>query len=356
MGPSKGRARPRDSRPPDPIDAETAGSSPSVASPGWFDAETSLGTASWTTLARLARRARVSSPLWLAAALIVSAALTLWRARVPPSYDVTVVLRVSDGGVQSTGANLGAGALRAHVNDLAFTSARLLELTHRFPKVFRDVDKDPEAAVTGIREQLTIAITENDFIEERAPSDPPRTARITLAYRSSDPEIAWTIAHELGNLLAGSTLASQRAVLQAEEAAAAAALRRASADMSALAARSLPHGDPRLSAARDRREDAEETLAEARIASRAAEEHQTLRFDVVDPGRVPARIDKARSAVTTMVSTFLIAAMIAWLLAGAFDPRILDGEDLSGLGISLLGPVPALPPRRRQGRAAGPRV
>ena len=54
---------------------------------------------------------------------------------------------------------------------------------------------------------------------------------MTISYRSSDPELAWTIARELSDLVVGSTLAGQKAALEQEQAAAATALKRATDEL-----------------------------------------------------------------------------------------------------------------------------
>ena len=59
------------------------------------------------------------SPVALAIAGL-SMFLVLHSAR---TYTVTVALRVSEGAVQAAGADLGGGALRSHVEDLAFTTS-----------------------------------------------------------------------------------------------------------------------------------------------------------------------------------------------------------------------------------------
>jgi hypothetical protein len=47
--------------------------------------------------------------------------------------------------------------------------------------------------------------------------------------------------------------------------------------------------------------------------------------------------------------TLLLALFAAWLLGGAFDPRVIDAFDLRALGVPVLGTLPRLPTA-----AAGP--
>jgi hypothetical protein len=338
----------------------TSGEPLRVDRASWFDEEAPLGAAGFTAGGRIVRRALISWRTWVAAALVISAGLALWRARVPPRYDVTVVLRVSEGAgpAAASAADLGAGALRTYIEEVAFTTTRLLELMHRYPKAFADVDKDPASSLEDLRLQTTISISGNDFIEVRGPGDPPRSARISIEFRDADPQIAWNMAHDLGDLLIRSTLGGQRAALEREAAAAAAAITRIEAEIAELSRVHTDDSAQLLKTAQERWRAAEQKEVAARIALGEAAAHQALRFDVIDPGQRPARVGKTAPLLTDFLQTLGIMLLVGGLLGGAFDPRLLDAEDLAALGVPLLGRFPALPARRRarEGESAGPRV
>jgi hypothetical protein len=288
-----------------------------------------------------------SWPVWLAAALIVSAGLTFTSARAPRVYQASVIMRVTEGQVAIPGSELGRGALKNHLSELVFTSAHLMELMRRHPGHYGDLKDDPASALENIRGGLTIAVTENDFNEEREPDDPPRSARLQIAYDSRDPEFAFTIATELADMIVTSTLGKQRKQLEREQAAAQALAGRAEADLA-----ELVRGDPmvfdfRTRAARDRVGAAKQQVTAATLALRALTEQQALRFEVIDPGRVPERVDRLSAAVSTFFSTLFTTLLAGLLLAGAFDPRVLDAQDLINLDVTVLGRLPALPHPRR---------
>jgi hypothetical protein len=163
-----------------------------------------------------------------------------------------------------------------------------------------------------------------------------------LSFTAAAPEDAWRITHALVDLLIDSTLARQRAALLREQAGAESAVDRAeqhSGDQTL--------ADRRSSLGRLKTTDAR--AADVRLGLRAAEEQQALRFELVDPGRVPAKATRAvlfRDAAVT----FVMALLAACLLAGAFDPRIIDAADISGAGVAVLGHLPLLP------SAPGPRA
>ena len=123
---------------------------------------------------------------------------------------MTVVLRVTEGAVRTGAAKLSLGALRASVNELAFTRGRLQELMRRRPEAFPHHPADPTLVLEDIRSRIDVSITENDFVEDRAETDPPRSARIAIGYTGATPEIAWTISHDLAEMVIGTALAGQR--------------------------------------------------------------------------------------------------------------------------------------------------
>lgn len=292
----------------------------------------------------MAHRATASWPVWVTAAALVTGVLTVQLARTPPKYTATVVLRVTQGAMRTTD-ELSEGALHNRVTQLTFTRPRLTELVKGHPTDFPGAEKDPDGAYDEIREQMSVEILETDLIQEDPDSDPPRSARISLSFTSSKPEVAWNVAHELADLLIDSALARQRAALMREQAGAASAVESAQ----------LSSGDSTLpgDAVLDRLKAAEAKAANARLDLRAAQEQQSIRFEMVDPGRIPARVTRA-SLIGQSIATLVIALVAAALLAGAFDPRVIDGGDIGPLGLALLGRLPGLPDPPDSGRPGRP--
>jgi hypothetical protein len=313
---------------------------------GWIDDEPRLPAAGWTATKRLLRRARSSWPVWVAAALLVGAVATVMRSRVPIFYSTSVVLRVTEGQSEIPGSLLGEGALRAHLNEQVFTTAQIKELMKRHPGHFGDPESDPAGAMETFGSLFNIDITENDFTEERGAMDPPRSARLQIKFHSLDPEFAFKVARELGDLVIGSTVGRQKEMLERQQAAALAAA--TEADKQFLeAARSDPMlYDIRTRAARDRAALTKQRLEGAMLALRALGEKQALRFEVVDPGEVAVRVRKSSLLLSTFLWALFSSLLGGVLLAGAFDPRVLDAKDLEVLGVPPLGRFPALPARR----------
>lgn len=349
-GPARGeRARGR-SVPPDAAPDATRPAPPA----SWIEEETPILTLMWSTLKRLLRRARASGPIWIVLALAGSGFM-LWRlSRARQHYEVTMMVRVSDGGVGANGAALNGGALRSYINEVAYTTANLEILMRRHPKEFTDIAKDPVAAMAHLDENLTLVWQDNEFLEERGPNDPPRAARIGIEYRATDPDAAWDIAHELADLLVGSTMAGQKADLEREAASAAVTLQRAQSDLTQLV-RNGAQGDAQaIAAARDRWRLAQEADVAAQLSLRAALARQTLRFDVGALGRKPEPINRAAALASGFVTMLFVMLAAAALLAGAFDPRVLEAEDLAPSGLGLLGRFPRLPAGFPNGEGGGP--
>jgi hypothetical protein len=99
---------------------------------------------------------------------------------------------------------------------------------------------------------------------------------------------------------------------------------------------------------------AQEADVAAQLALRAVAERQTLRLNVVSPGRKPERVDRTTTLVTGFVTMLLVMLLLTALLAGAFDPRVLEAEDLVQSGLGLLGRFPALPAGVPNGEGGAP--
>ncbi len=307
--------------------------------------------AAFRALARLIRRGRQSWKTWSLVALSiagVSMFLVLHGAR---TYTVTVALRVSEGAVQSAGADLGGGALRSQVEDLAFTAKHLTELMRKHPQVFGPADRIGSDDLKEMRDNITVVILENDFIAERTGDDPPRAARVEVTYKADNPKVAWTVAQELAELVIGTTMGGARAAIARARTAAAAAVSQAEAraEGAVLADEEAPPDrppgargvDPLVTTANERLQAVGGEESEAELSLKALDARQSLRFEVIDPGQVP--IPVPRVTFPLLIALLAVSLFGAWVLVGALDPRVLDVDDLASAGVVALGSLPALP-------------
>ncbi len=319
---------------------------------GWLESEPALGGATRATLATLARRARHSWAIWVPAAVLVAGLLTLRRARQPETYAVTVVVRAVEGAASGSRAvDVTLGQMRADVDARVFTSERITEIMRRHVVAFPDVADDPSGAVAAFREAMDVTFVENDFVEDREPGAPARSTLIAVGFHAGKPELAWSVAHELTDMLMESSQEGQVRAQKRRAEAADVAVKQATADFDEAARVAAGAPDVRVRIARERLLAAQAAEAAAGFASTAASEHQALRFDVVDGGLQPTRVDRREELVTMFIVLLAAGLATIWLLAGAFDPRVLDAVDLVMLGAPVLGHVPALPSFRNS--AAG---
>jgi hypothetical protein len=330
-----------------------AAAKPKAVPADWFEQEPRPSTTIAKLGKRLFRRGRASWGLWALIALVGAAGWTLFKLKRPGQFEVTVVLRVSEGQVSDPGTGLGRRTVRAFVNDLAFTSPRLIAVMAKHPRAFPRVESDPVFAVQSFRENMTVEIADNDFVEDRRPGDPPRSVRLVITLKGSDPELTWEIAQELSTLVAGSTMAGQRAALESELQGATAEAHNAADALSEVEEKTTVVGvpNPQLESARRRLLAAQQRVQDATIGLRALGEQHVLKFEVVDPGRVPPRPNRVQVAIQTFVVTLLVALLAGWLLSGAFDPRVLDEADVADLGMPLLGRLPREAPGPSRGTA-----
>ena len=336
--------------------------------PDWFDQEPRPSATIAKVGRRLFQRGTASWRLWVAVALVGSGGYALYKASTPPAFEVTAVLRVSEGQVSQQGVNLGRGKLRGYVNDLSFTAPNLLKVMSAHPKAFKRAATDPVFAVQSFRENMTVEISENDFVEERGSDDPPRSARMVISYKGPDPELTWQVTQELAELVIGATMGGQRAALEAELQVATAEVTRTAAVVNELEHQQQVAGPNQpLAQARQRLLTAQQRADDASIALRALGQQHVLRFEIVDKGRVPPRPDPVQVGLRTFVVTALLALLAGWMLAGAFDPRVLDETDVTDLWLPVLGRLPVLPelpggreekpePRADTGGVPNPRV
>jgi hypothetical protein len=322
----------------------TRGMEPLRAGQSWLDQERPIRPALRALLARLGRRGRASWFVWVPLAVAATALVTVRAAR-RRIFEATVVLRVTEGEMHVAGSELNSSLLYDYVRERAFTNENLAEVVARYPGEFSG---EPAVEATEMRSATDLAITDNDFVEDRAAEDPPRSARIAVTFHDLDPETALAVARDLAELIVRSTLNLQKQAAEREAAGSALALRQAEG---ALAAREdeqekadsgSSHFDPILEQARGRLDAMVAMAADARLAKSADRHRQTLAFDLVDAGRLPQ--PPSSTAVAAGVAGRLVVGFLAGLLlAGAFDPRVLDRDDVVELGLVPLGRTPRLP-------------
>jgi hypothetical protein len=167
------------------------------------------------------------------------------------------------------------------------------------------------------------------------------------------------VARDLAELIVRSASGLDAAEIERERVAAAAALKKAEAQIDSMitADDSEPGADEltrrRSMMAQERLRAAVVAATNATLADRASEEKEVLHFDVIDAGRVPPLTSSAYLAAR-MLGVLAVGLLATCLIAGAFDPRILDRADLSAAGLTVLAEAPPLPSGSGRGASERP--
>lgn len=304
----------------------------------WVEEELPLGLAFRAQASRLLRRGRASWFVWVPLALLLGTLLALRAARHIVYTATVVVWATSSRPADDASAEVGLGKLRSYVRDWALTGEHLLEVMGRYPRQFPDAVKRPSEAIASMREAIELSIETSNVVEDRAADDPLPAARITVSFAAATPDRALTMARELARLVVSSALQRQGALAARAAAASAAALKQSETSFDTTLADAPGSADAALASLRA----AVAAATNATLADRAGEENGTWRFDVVDWGQPPP-LRSRRMFIEELVVLFAIGLLVSWLLAGAFDPRVIDRADLTEAGLTVLGEVPRLP-------------
>lgn len=284
----------------------------------------------------------VRRPGWIAAVVLTIAAAVLGfvffgKTSHAPSY----VLRIVETGHDPRNLPRPRRQLAEYVKTGIFTSTPLLDIVRRhglYPSLLR---KNPRAALETFREDIEVDVYRNYFVEERAAGTAPRSARLSISYKNSNPDVAVSVTRELGALI----VAHERSVRREQSANAEyAAKREVDARREQLESRRLELATKReqleSNAEHDPLLDVEfadlaasattlalrEDLAERReaeIAVGAALEASGmgLSFEVVNDGSLPTRSERADTNLLVAGASVLFGLPLVIVGVGAFAPR-----------------------------------
>jgi len=323
--------------------------------PSWIDSEPDLKTGPIRELRRLGRRALARPVATLGTTLLLALCVVAWRVHRPQTYPARVLLRVTEDNIDPTVQPPLQRQLRQYVSEVVFSSLHLW-------KVLKTLE--PGRNLDAARQDLQVEVYRNEFIAEREPDQPPRSARIAIGYRATDPQVAVEVVRRLGQLVVDEETRvrseqvealHQQYVQAAQEAQSSLDECRGqlSATERALAAPGLePAQQARLQVERAqlvrRAEALQWRLHEADqrknvVDLRANLEAQRLglRFEVVDL-TPPARVTLARRLDLGVIGlvAFVMLLPLVVIAVGALDDRIYDLEDVRRLGLEPAGRVP----------------
>jgi hypothetical protein len=311
-----------------------------MTTPTWLDEEPTVAASFREAAGLLWAGLRRGSATWLAALLLASAlagAVLFARHAYAPRF----VLRVVEANRDVHSMPHVRSELREYVQQVVFTSEPLFELIRQhglYPKLMRN---NSRAALDSFKEDISVEVYQNYFVEERPAGALPRSAHLAVSYRSADRELALAVTRDLGALIIRHELAARRE--QARDAAAAAEIARDSAvravqqrnqeilEKQALV-RQASTPDSKLQvelvgllgslAPLERRAEAAERRASALDLSAAFERGGIgLYFEIVDDASLPSGRDELHTRLWLAALSFALAVPLFATAIGVFYPK-----------------------------------
>lgn len=334
----------------------------------WLDSEPPLTKMVITDLQRLKYRARARWIPIVAITAVMTAAITYKVAHKPMHHIAHVVLAIQE--QQATREELiPVTDLRGYVTTVLMPEEPLLALIEKYDLAPLRKSQGPKYALGELWSMITVDVYRNYFLydidETRGAG---RSARIGISVDYPDADIAYDIARDLGTIIIDTAATERDATAHKIETGAKlasdAARRRVVelelqiAKLDQLRSEALAGGftaqvagyDVEIAALEANLHSARE--AQYTIAQRSGTEQlraavfsaglsldvtmvEDRRPDAIEPGRY-------RLAMMTVV-VFLTLFVVVALYIGAFDTRIHDLDDVSRLGIPVVGQVPGFP-------------
>jgi len=303
----------------------------------WLDDEAGVGASLRQGVTLVGRGLRRRWLTLLATALLASAlagALAVAKRDYAPRF----VLRVVEADRDPSSMPRLKRQLGEYVREAIFTSEPLYNLIRRhglYPTLMR---RNARSALDSFREDITVDVYQNYFVEERAAGDLPRSARVAVSYHSTERELSLAVTRDLGALIIRHELAARRE--QALDAARNAdrardtlqqALLQRSEEMLAkqnqIGRASAP--DPRLQVelvsllgslgALERQAQAAERRAATLDLGAALERRGIgLSFEVVDDATLPSGGGRLQTEILVAVSSFVLGLPLVAMAMGAF--------------------------------------
>ncbi len=329
---------------------------------------------------RLFRRNR-RHPLPLLAIVLCTTLFGLWRGYTrQPSYEARIALRLTENDVVAGAAPRPVAELREWVADVALSDGRLSKILDRFQMYPQMRARGLDQAVEALRDDLTVEVWRNEFLDNEESGLIGRAARVALSFRHPDPDVAFGVV----SALAEATVDEQRrmrraqaeylalglspAVEAAREEIHRLRLKKPSSDSTQRSA--VPSSDNtqrsavlsidspplllmntpgafkdsdeiefwerRISELTRQKEEAELRIAAERL-------DLGLKSDIIDTVQPRVRPYKLRWSVLGALIGFLCGMLLGGVTIKAFDRRIYDADDLRRLGYPVCGVLPTYP-------------
>jgi hypothetical protein len=172
----------------------------------WIDNEPGA-RACFRQIVRLLRRGFRRLAVTLAATLLLATLVVARFAIQKHVYAPRVVLRVVETDRDPISSTRPRHDLAVYIREAVWTDESLLDLVRShglYPGV-----KDPRAALDAFRRDIEVEVSQNYFVQERSATDPARSARVVVRFRSVDPATAMAVTRALAALIVDHELAGR---------------------------------------------------------------------------------------------------------------------------------------------------
>ena len=325
----------------------------------WEEREPDLQTVAQETK-RLYRRAGRRMALVVLLTIVATLGAAVREYRRQRTYPATVVLSATEGENVMDGVSHANDRLIDYVYFAVLTDRVLAEVADRHD--FRpDLQiSNPRLRIEQFRDLIDIKIYKNEFVQPRYTGWPARSAHIAVEFRHVDPDVAMTIARELGDLVISRDSENRRARLESETATASQVVGMSNAEVSRFTRR-LEEAKSKLDVAERGEKGAlwvqiesdEKGLVEALARQKAADDAKKtldtrknadaqsleLRFDRVDWGAPKLAVAKPWAIGRVALFSVLGLLPVVALGVGAFSRKVYDDQDVTRLGLRSLGHV-----------------
>lgn len=335
----------------------------------WFEAETPLYREFYTELDRLRRRAQPRWWLVVLVAVVMTGLLVRKIASKPQAHRARVIMVVAEGDPASSWQPAPLDELRAYIANVLLSNERLLKLLDD-KQLFqrRRLKFGDEYVVEELRDSFEISVWRNYF-QYGYTSNDRRSARVSVAYTSKDPAFSYDMAHALAALIQEAE-AERRQVTAFELQGQAADIERAARARLDEVARNQRELTQAIADAEARGDTTEASLLKIRAGSIAVEWQAAssqfesvealvskesleaaitsaglaLDIQIVDERRPPpVEGNRAVTLIAVAIVGLALFLPLAGVLIGAYDTRVHDVDDVTRLGLPMLGHVPSFP-------------
>jgi len=296
----------------------------------------------------------------LGLALMVALGVFGLQARRRPMYEAEVGLLITEGTFAADGRPRPRGELRAFLTREIFTPEHLDSLIdkHRLVQMLRTGGRD--GARARLRKLIEVDTSHDYFEGYRDQADPPRSARVHISFSAPDPELALEVAEDIGKIVAKTQTQHVTEIANARVdamriLAEKAAGRALDLEEQLLRARQ-DVGDQRDIRSRDLLEQlaaivesaqaaarqSEANLVDAQLRVHAIRELDDLVQVVSSSAPLWQRMTRAERMLRQAILAMVVGILAAVVLVGAFDPTVVDEQDIRRSGMVLVGRVPIL--------------